>query len=77
MPLTIEQIVEETKLLPSDVVDELVDRILLAKFGADDPANEAALRRMAQRRLAELENGRVKGVPLEESLAKARAILGR
>jgi hypothetical protein len=77
MPLIIEQIVEETRQLPSDVVVDLVDRIMLPKFGADDPANEAALRRMAQRRLAELENGWVKGVPLEESLAKARAIFGR
>jgi hypothetical protein len=77
MAMTIEQIVEETKQLPSDVVVDLVDRIMLAKFGADDPVNDAALRRTAQRRLAELESGCVKGVPLEETLAKARAILGR
>lgn len=50
---------------------------MLAQFGADDAATDAALRATAQRRLAELESGQVQGVPLEETLAKARAILGR
>ena len=77
MPMTIEQIVEETKQMPSDVVTELVDRIMLAKFGPEDAASDAALRATVQRRFAELESGQVQGVPIEEALAKARAILGR
>ena len=77
MSLTLDQIVEEAQQWPDDVVSELVDRLLVAKHGGIAPEIDAAWRSEAHRRLAELESGKVKGVPLEESLAKARAILGR
>ena len=77
MSLTLDQIVEEAQQWPDDVVSELVDRLLVAKHGGISPEIDAAWRSEAHRRLAELESGKVKGVPLEESLAKARAILGR
>jgi hypothetical protein len=77
MPLTLDQIVEEAQQWPGDVVSDLVDRLLLAKHGGIDPATDAAWRSEAHRRLAELESGAVQGVPLEDSLAKARALLGR
>jgi len=77
MSLTLDQIVEEAQQWPDDVVAELVDRLMLAKHGGLDPATDAAWRAEAHRRLAELENGTVQGVPLEDTLAKARAILGR
>ncbi len=77
MALTLDQIVEEAQQWPGDVVSDLVDRLMLAKHGGLDPATDAAWRGEAQRRLAELENGTVQGVPLEDTLAKARAILGR
>jgi len=77
MPLTLEQIVEETSQWPSDVVAELVDRIMLAKHGGGNAAVDSAWRVEAQRRLAELESGQVQGIPLEETLAKARKLIGR
>ena len=77
MPLTLDQIVQETSQWPADAVSELVDRIMLAKHGGLSPEIDAAWRRTAHRRIAELESGQVQGVPLEETLAKARAILGR
>ena len=77
MSLTLDQIVEEAQQWPEDVMSDLVDRLMLAKHGGLDPAIDAAWRGTAHRRLAELESGQVHGVPLEESLAKARAILGR
>lgn len=77
MSLTLDQIVEEAQQWPEDVVAELVDRLMLAKHGGLTPALNAEWRSEAQRRLAELENGTVQGVPLEGTLAKARAILGR
>lgn len=77
MALTLEQIVEEAQQWPDDVVSDLVDRLMVAKHGGLDPTIDAAWRGAAHRRLAELENGSVQGVPLEDSLAKARAILGR
>ena len=77
MPMTLDQIVEEAQQWPDDVVAELVDRLMLAKHGGIDAEIEAAWRGEAHRRLAELESGQVQGVPLEETLTKARAILGR
>ncbi|MGB7546709.1 MAG: addiction module protein [Terracidiphilus sp.] len=77
MPMTVEQIVEETSQWPEDVVAELVDRIMLAKHGGVDEAVESAWRGEAQRRLAELESGKVQGIPLEDTLAKARKLIGR
>jgi hypothetical protein len=40
--LTLDQIVEETKQLPADVVAELVDRILVARHGGIEPGVETA-----------------------------------
>lgn len=77
MSLTLDQIVEEAQQWPDDVVSDLVDRLMLAKHGGLAPELDAAWRATAHRRLAELESGRVQGVPLEDTLAKARAILGR
>ena len=76
MPMTLEQIVEETRQLPSDVVAELVDRILLARHGGIEPEIEAAWKTEVGRRLAEIEAGKVEGIPLEESLARIRKIAG-
>jgi hypothetical protein len=77
MSLTLDQILEEARQWPEDVVTELVDRLMVAKHGGLDSSVDLAWRTEAQRRLAELESGQVQGVPLEETLARARAILGR
>ena len=70
--MTLDQIVEETRHLPPDVVAELVDRILSARHGGIDPAVEAAWKTEVGRRLREIEEGKVEGIPLEESLARIR-----
>ncbi len=77
MPMTLDQMVEEAQQWPEDVVAELVDRIMVAKHGGLDPSLEAAWRDEARRRLAELESGAVQAIPLETTLAKARALIGR
>jgi putative addiction module component (TIGR02574 family) len=77
MPITLEQIVEETQHLPADVVAELVDRILAARHGGIDSDVEAAWKTEARRRAEEIETGRVKGIPAEESLARLRKIVGQ
>jgi putative addiction module component (TIGR02574 family) len=76
MPITLDQIVEETRELPSEIVAELIDRILVARHGDIEPSVAAAWKNETDRRLAEIEAGKVKGVPLEESLARARKIAG-
>ena len=76
MPMTLDQIVEETRELPPETVSELIDRILIARHGGVEPSAAAAWKSEIDRRIAELESGKVKGVPLEESLARARKIAG-
>jgi putative addiction module component (TIGR02574 family) len=76
MPITLDQIVEETRELPSETVAELVDRIMVARHGDIEPSMAAAWKSETDRRIAEIEAGKVKGVPIEESLARARKIAG-
>src|SRR5436190_1997532 len=58
MPMTLDQIVEETKQLAADVVAELVDRILLTRHGGVEPEFEAAWKTEIDRRVAEIEAGK-------------------
>jgi hypothetical protein len=74
MQLSADQIVEETSDWPEDAVADLVDRILRAKYGEVDPSVDEAWHEETRRRIADMESGRVQGIPLEETLAKARKI---
>ncbi len=76
MPMTLDQIVEETRQLPTDVVAELVDRILLARHGGIEPGVEAAWKTEIDRRIEEIVTGKVQGIPVEESLARIRKVAG-
>jgi hypothetical protein len=60
-----------------NAVADLVDRILRAKYGEADPSVDKAWQDETRRRIAEIENGRVQGIPLDETLAKARKITGQ
>jgi Putative addiction module component len=77
MQLSADQIVEETSDWPEDAVADLVDRILRAKYGEADPSVDMAWQEERRRRIADMESGRVQGIPLEETLAKARKITGQ
>jgi putative addiction module component len=77
MQLSADQIVEETSDWPEDAVADLVDRILRAKYGEVDPSVDKAWQDDTRRRIADMESGRVRGVPLEETLPKARKITGQ
>jgi hypothetical protein len=74
--MTLDQIVEQTREMPDEVVAELIDRIMLARHGGLEPAVGAAWKTETDRRIAEIEAGNPKGIPLEESLARARKIVG-
>ena len=50
MALTLDQIVEETRQMPPDVVAELVDRIMIARHGGLDAGIESAWKLEVQRR---------------------------
>ncbi len=75
--MTIEQIVEETRLWPDDVVAELVDRIMLAKHGVEDAALSPAWSATVARRVEEIRSGKVEGIPGEVVSARIRKIVGR
>ena len=76
MPITLDEIVEETREMPAEVVTELVDRIMAARYGGVEAPVAAAWKTEIDRRIAEIEAGKVQGVPLEDSLARARRIAG-
>ena len=77
MPMTLEQIVEETRQLPADVVAELVDRILIARHGGMDDRLEQSWKRETRRRVAQIESGQVQGIPGEEVSARLAKLVGQ
>lgn len=74
--MTLDQIVEETRQWPPEKVGELVGR-LTEDLHASDPEIEAAWESEIVRRVEEIQTGKVKGIPLEESLARIRKIVGQ
>ena len=71
-----DQIIEETREMPGEAVAESVDRVLAARHGAAVPSVAGAWKTDTDRRIREIESGPVTGIPLEESLARARKIAG-
>jgi putative addiction module component (TIGR02574 family) len=76
MPITLDQIVEETRHWPLEQVGELVGR-LTEDLHSSDPEIEAAWKTEIDRRIEEIQSGKVKGVPAKEVSARIRKILGR
>jgi putative addiction module component (TIGR02574 family) len=75
MPITLEQIVEETRHWPPEKVGELVGR-LTEDPRFSDAETEAAWQTEIARRVEEIQTGKVQGVPVEQSLARIRKIAG-
>ena len=73
MPNTLELIeAQALKLSPQDRA-QLADRLISSL--SDDPSVEEAWAVEVERRVAEIESGRVKLIPASESLARARAAI--
>jgi putative addiction module component (TIGR02574 family) len=77
MPITVDQIVEEARHLPREQIAELVDRLTLSLHETADPGVEEAWKKETRRRVAEIENGEVQGIPGDEVSARVRRIIGR
>ncbi len=75
-PMTLKELYTETRRLPREQAAELLDLMLNDTFSAPDAAVEEAWDREIDRRLTELETGKVKGIPAEEVMATARKIVG-
>jgi len=75
MPMTLGQIVEEARHLPTQQVAELVDRLAEGLYLS--PGIEESWTAETRRRLADIEAGSVQGIPGPEISARIRKIVGR
>ncbi len=73
----VQQLVEEAKQLPYGERAELIEQLIAASAQDIDPAVEKAWGDEVTRRLKEIEDGKVKLIPGEEVMARARKIIGR
>jgi len=76
VPMTLDQIVEETRDWPPEKVGELVGR-LTKDLHLSDPETEAAWQSEIAYRIQEIQTGKVEGIPGEEVSARIRKIVGR
>ena len=75
MPMTLDQIVEEARHLPTEQVVELVDR--LSEGLHLGPGIEESWKAEIRRRVVDIEAGKVQGIPGKEVSARIRKIVGR
>lgn len=75
--MTIDQIVEESLKLPMEVRAELVERILLASHAGVPDDIEQAWKRETRSRIADIQSGKVEGIPGDEVTEKIRKRVGR
>ena len=73
MQTPVELITTEAMKLTSDEREAIV-QVLIASLEHDGEADEA-LAVEVERRIAEIENGNVKAIPMDEALAQVRASL--
>ncbi len=69
MPISLDTLVEEASQLPKEVLGELIDRILIKSHGGMEPEVEDAWKLVIRDRVAEILDGKVEGISLEDSLA--------
>ena len=74
--MTLKELYAETRQLPREQAVELMDLLLIDTFSEPDPAMGEAWGREIDRRLSELESGRVQGIAVEEVMVRARKIVG-
>jgi putative addiction module component (TIGR02574 family) len=75
MPITLEQIIDETRHWPPEKVAELVG-LLTEDLHASDSDTKTAWKTEINRRIEEIQTGKVQGIPIEESLARVRKLAG-
>lgn len=76
MPMSVDQVVEETSRWPADQVDVLFERLLASHYRLPDPATDTEWAAELKRRIDDIESGREVGIPGEEVMARVRKIVG-
>ena len=74
--MTVQELHAEAAKLPPEQAAELIDLLLVDTYSKPDPAIDEAWGREIDRRIAELESGKVKGIPAEEVFAEVRKTVG-
>ena len=77
MPRKFREILEEARGLPYGERTELIEQLIADSAKDPDPEIERAWGDEALRRLAEMESGKVKGIPGDQVAAEIRKIVGR
>lgn len=77
MPMTVDQLVSEARLLPQDLRAELLDRIGPAMHGEVSQEVADEWNQVALRRLAAVESGQSQLLPGEEVMARMRQLISR
>ncbi len=77
MSLTLDQIVEEARALPSDRLAELVDRLAVQLHGGSDAVIDREWSIEIRRRVAEIDGGEAEFFPGEQVMDELRKIAGR
>ncbi len=75
MPMTADQLVTEIRGLSTEVRAEVLDRVLLESHGGQSPEITQAWSDEIHRRVDEIRNGAVEGVPGDEVSARLRRML--
>lgn len=76
MPMTVEQVLTETRRWPEEQVEMLFERLLAGNYRLPDPALDADWARELKSRVDDIESGREQGIPGEEAMTRARKIAG-
>ena len=77
MALTPDQIVEEARRLTPEGLAEVIDKLLWALHGGQTADEVQAWSEVVTRRLKEIDEGKVQGMPAETSLNDLRQPLDR
>ena len=72
-PMSIDEIEAVLVDLPEEQLDDLIDRVAVRRGVSLDTDSEWSTE--IARRVAEYDRGEVEGIPMEETLAKLRAML--
>jgi len=72
----VSEIVEEARRLPYGERAELIEQLIADSAKDIDPEIEKAWGDEAIRRIKEIEEGKVKGIPLDAALARVRKTVG-
>ena len=72
----VSEILEEARQMPYGERAELIEQLIADTAKDLDPEIEKAWGDEAMRRIAEIESGKAKGIPLDEALAQVRKTVG-